>query len=79
MKTREAFHKLIDEIGDEVVLKSYYQLITVLNEKEEGELWSALSADEKEELLVSYGESLSEENLVDHNVVMEKHLKWRKK
>jgi len=79
MKTREAFHKLIDEIGDETVLRSYYQLISVLNQNEEGELWNSLADDEKEELLVSYEESLSEENLVDHNVVMEKHLKWRKK
>lgn len=79
MKTREAFHKLIDEIGDEVVLQSYYQLISVLNKKEQGELWNSLAADEKQELLISYEESFSEGNLVDHNVVMEKHLKWRKK
>lgn len=79
MKTREAFHKLIDQIGDEAVLQSYYQLISVLNEKNEGELWNTLSGDEKAELLVSYGESFDEENLVDHNVVMEKHLKWLKK
>ena len=79
MKTREAFHKLIDEIGDEAVLRSYYQLINVLNQKEEGELWNSLSSSEKEELLISYEESLNEENLIDHNMVMEKHLKWRKK
>ncbi len=79
MKTREAFHKLIDQIGDEGVLQSYYQLISVLNEKNEGELWNALSGEEKAELLVSYDESFDEENLVDHSIVMEKHLKWRKK
>jgi hypothetical protein len=79
MKTREAFHKLIDEIGDEAVLQSYYQLISVLSEKKEGELWNGLSGEEKAELLVSYEESLDEENLIDHNVVMEKHLTWRKK
>lgn len=79
MKTREAFHKLIDEIGDEVVLNSYYQLISVLSEKNEGELWESLSTEEKGELLISYGESFDEENLLDHSMVMEKHLKWRKK
>lgn len=79
MKTREAFHKLIDEIGDEAVLQSYYQLISVLSEKKEGELWNGLSGEEKAELLVSYEESLDEENLIDHNVAMEKHLKWRRK
>lgn len=79
MKTREAFHKLIDQIGDETVLQSYYQLISVLNEKNEGELWNSLNGDEKAELLVSYAESFDEENLVDHNIVMEKHIKWRKK
>ena len=79
MKTRKAFHKLIDEIGDESVLNSFFQLISVLNDKREGELWNSLSTEEKMELLASYGESFNEENLVAHNVVMEKHLKWRKK
>lgn len=79
MKTREAFHKLIDEIGDGDALNSYYQLINKLNENQEGELWNTLSGADKAELLASYEESLDEENIVGNNVVMEKHLKWRKK
>lgn len=79
MKTREEFHKLIDTIEDDEVLKSSYKLVSVLIKKTEGELWSTLSSDERAELLLSYEESLDEKNLVEHNVVMEKHLKWLKK
>ncbi|MBL4587256.1 MAG: hypothetical protein JKX84_09410 [Flavobacteriales bacterium] len=79
MKTREEFHKLIDTIEDDVVLKAYYQLVSVLKKQKNGHLWNSLAADEQDELLVSYEESMKEENLVRHNVVMEKHLKWRKK
>lgn len=79
MKTREEFHKLIDTIEDDEVLKSSYKLVSVLIKKTEGELWNTLSSDERAELLLSYEESLDEKNLVEHNVVMEKHLKWLKK
>ncbi|MCF8462185.1 MAG: hypothetical protein K9G46_15795 [Flavobacteriales bacterium] len=79
MKTREEFHKLIDTIDDDEVLTAYYQLINGLNESKHGQLWNSLSKDEQEEVLVSYEESFDEKNLIDHNVVMEKHLKWRKK
>ena len=74
MKTRQEFHKLIDTIDDDEALKAYYQLISVLHEKNDGELWNELSFYEKMELLASYGESFDKKNLMDHNVVMEKYL-----
>jgi len=79
MKTRDDFHKLIDTIEDDRVLQSYYQMVSMLQQNKENDLWDSLSKNEQAELLISYEESFSEKNLLSHNVVMEKHLKWRKK
>lgn len=79
MKTRQEFHDLIDGIKDETKLEAYYELIQYLNNSSKGEMWKELSKSEQEELLVSYDESNSPENLVSHSVVKEQHSKWLKK
>lgn len=79
MRTRDDFHKLIDGIEDEQVLKSYYMLIQRLNYNQTGELWNKLSVEEKAELLLSYEESFDHKNLLTHNQVQEQHEKWLKK
>jgi hypothetical protein len=79
MRTRDDFHKLIDGIEDEQVLKAYYALIQRLNYNQTGELWNKLSGEEKAELLLSYEESFDAENLIAHNQVQEQHAKWLKK
>ena len=38
MRTKEEFHKLIDKIEDEQLLKAYFQLIQKLNKNEVGKL-----------------------------------------
>ena len=79
MKTKEDFHKLIDKIEDEEVLKGYFNLIQRLNNNQTGELWNTLSPEEQEELLLSYEESLDPNNLVSHNDVKKQHAKWLEK
>jgi hypothetical protein len=79
MRIKEAFHKLIDEIRDEEILKSYFQLILRLNSNQTGQLWNSLSSAEKDELLISYDESLDPKNLVSHEDVKGQHDKWLKK
>jgi hypothetical protein len=79
MKTKEAFHKLIDEIKDEEVLKGYFQLIRQLDINQTGSLWNTLNQEEKEELLLSYDESLNPDNLISHNQVKQQHIKWLEK
>jgi hypothetical protein len=76
MKTREEFHKLIDNIRDEKILKGYYDLIQRLNKKQTGELWESLSGEEKAELLLSYDESFDPGNLITHEQVKKQHNKW---
>ena len=79
MKTREEFHKLIDKIQDENVLKGYYNLIQKLDKHQTGELWESLTAEEKEELLLSYEESFDPKELITHDQVKKQHDKWLKK
>lgn len=50
-ENKKDFHKLIEKIEDEVVLKGYSKLTQRLNNNQTGELWNGLSPDEKDELL----------------------------
>lgn len=79
MSTKEEFHKLIDEIEDENLLKAYLGLIQRLNLNETGKLWDDLSSLEREELMLSYKESLDSINLISHQEVKEQHARWLKK
>tara|TARA_R110001592_G_scaffold108190_1_gene302619 strand:+ start:169 stop:408 length:240 start_codon:yes stop_codon:yes gene_type:complete len=79
MRTKEDFHKLIEKIEDEEVLKGYFKLIQRLNNNQTGELWDGLSPAEKEELLLSYDESFDPNNLVSHEEVKKQHNKWLEK
>lgn len=73
MRTKEAFHKLIDEIEDEEVLKGYFELFQRLNSTQTGKLWDSLSPDEKNELLLSYEESFDAKNQISHEEVKGQH------
>ncbi|HNP08552.1 MAG TPA: hypothetical protein PKN99_13045 [Cyclobacteriaceae bacterium] len=79
MRTKDDFHKLIDGIEDEEVLKGYFKLIQRLNDNHTGELWDGLSSAEKEELLLSYEESFEPNNLLSHEEVKKQHNKWLEK
>lgn len=76
MRTREDFHRLIDQIEDETVLKAYFKLIESLRLNQKGKLWSELSIEEREELILSYEESFNQENLLSHDEVKKQHSKW---
>jgi hypothetical protein len=79
MKTKEAFHKLIDKIEDEKALKGYFELIQRLNNNQTGELWDSLSTEEKNELLLSYDESFDPKHIITHDEVKKQHDKWLRK
>lgn len=78
MRTKEEFHKLIDKIEDEEVLKGYYELILRLNTHETGKLLDSLTVEEKKELDVSYQESFNYQNILSHEEVKMQHIKWLK-
>ena len=76
MQTLEEFHKLIDTILDDQSLKSYFSLIQKLQHRQSGTLWSQLSSDQKQELLLAYDESFDPNNLLNHEQVKQQHAKW---
>ncbi len=76
MRTKEAFHELIDKIENEEILKGYFELIKRLNNNQTGELWESLNAEERDELLLSYDESFDPKNLKNHEDVKAQHKKW---
>lgn len=76
MNTKARFHKLIDAIENDKNLKSYYNLVNRLHQNESGELWKRLSELEKDDLLLSYEESLDSSKLIPHEKISEKHSKW---
>lgn len=78
MKIKDDFHQLIDGIDNEDVLRAYYQLIQHLNNSQTGQLWNKLSADQKEELLMSYDESFDDTNLIAHDQMKRDYSKWLK-
>lgn len=79
MKTKEAFHQLIDKIENEKALRGYFELIQRLNDNQTGKLWDSLNSEEKSELLVSYEESFDQKELVSHEEVKQQHGKWLEK
>lgn len=72
------FHKIIDKIENESLLKQFYQALLFSTNKE-GKLWNALTKKEQEELLASYEESLDEKNLIPLSEVKQKYKKWLSK
>ncbi|MFZ5972434.1 MAG: hypothetical protein ACOYXA_12655 [Bacteroidota bacterium] len=79
MSTKEAFYELIDKIGNEEILKGYFELIKRLNENQTEQLWESLNSEERGELLLSYDESFDTKNLQSHEDVREQHKKWLRK
>jgi len=76
MKTKEAFHLLIDQIKDEERLQSYYDLVKRLCNAPDGQLWNSLTDDQRADLLLSYEESSKPENTISHEEVRKMHESW---
>jgi len=79
MRIKEAFHEWIDKVENEETLKGYFELIQWLSRNHTGGLWDTLSAEEKDELLLSFEESFDTGNLIGHEQVKGQHDKWLRK
>ena len=76
LELKSNFHKLIDNINNEKILCSFYEMMSSLNEHNEGSLWAKLSLEEKQELLDLDEETKNEDNLISHSTIKEKHRQW---
>ena len=76
IELKNNFHHLIDSIDNEYLLLRFYDLMKSRTISKEGKLWSRLTKEEQEELLIAFEESEQEENLLSHDEMMKKHKKW---
>jgi hypothetical protein len=70
------FHQLIESIDNEKILAKFYDLLARSKESSEGKLWSRLTMEEQEELILSDIESEDIKNVIPHSVIQKKHGKW---
>lgn len=76
LELKSNFHKLIDTINNEKILSSFYEMMSSINDHNEGSLWARLSPEEKKELIELDEETKNENNLISQTTIMEKHRKW---
>lgn len=76
IELKNNLHHLIDSINNDHLLSRFYALIVSIKEYPESKLWSRLSTEEREELLLSDIESGDPENLIPHTEIEKKHSKW---
>ena len=68
------FHHLIENAEDTEILKYFYEAFSYSLKNN----WK-ISEKERKQIMDAYEESEDENNLIDHQTVMEKHLKWLSK
>ena len=76
IELKKNLHLLIDSIDNENLLISFYDLIKKRSSTSEGQLWTRLTKQEQEELLLALEESDNPENLISHEEMVTKHKKW---
>ena len=76
LELKNNFHHLIDSIENENLLKEFYELMLRKKASKDGRLWTMLSKDEIEELLIANEESENPDNLIPHEEMKKKYSKW---
>lgn len=62
---KSSLHKIIDRIENPQLLQTLYDFLKSRKNSGNGELWESLSAEQKEELLLSFEKSENDEELID--------------
>jgi hypothetical protein len=75
IEIKQNFHHLIDNIDNENLLISFYDLIKKRTTAKEGQLWNKLTEQEQQKLILSFDESKNPENLIDHEDMRKKSIK----
>jgi len=73
---KQKLHNLIDNIENESILNQVYELIYKKNASAENDLWSKLSTEQQQEVLLSLEESNDPNNLTSQEEVKKAHKKW---
>ena len=76
IELKKNFHLLIDSIDNENLLTNFYELVKSRSLATDGQLWSRLTKQEQEELLIAVEEIEIPESLVSHEEMKIRHKKW---
>lgn len=76
IELKQEFHNLIDSIDNSNLLSDFYQLLKTRVSTKEGVLWNKLTKAQQKDLLLSFEESKSPDNLVSNDSMVKKHKKW---
>ncbi len=76
LELKSNFHKLIDNLTNENMLSTFYEIMFNAKDHVEGSHWSKLSQEEKEELLEIEKGTHLESNLISNTEIRAKHKKW---
>ncbi len=76
LELKSNFHKLIDNISNEKLLCSFYEMMSSIHDHKEGSLWARLSPEESQELIDLDEETKNEDNLISHSTIKDKHRQW---
>lgn len=72
IELKSNLHKIVDEIDNEQLLRAIYDFLKQRVNSEEGQIWKALTEEQKKEVYLSYEESENENNLTDWDDVKKK-------
>jgi hypothetical protein len=61
---RSNIHKIVDGIQSEQSLQKLYNFLKVWDTNKPGQLWDSLTEKQKQEVLLAYGESENEDDLI---------------
>jgi len=76
LELKHNFHQLIDSIENENLLQKFYELMLRKRSSKDGYLWSKLSKEEIDELLLANEECENPENQIPHDEMKKKYAKW---
>ena len=76
IEIRNNFHKLIDRIDNNNILSKFYSILEQASTVKDGQLWSKLTEEEKQELLLIDNETDNDQNIISGSTIQAKHKKW---
>lgn len=76
IKLKDDFHKLIDKVQDEELLKMVYKILLEKTESAPGEVWNSLTKAQQEDLILSDEESNYESKCISEEEFRKNLKKW---
>jgi len=70
---KKNLHQVIDSVNSDLLLSKFYFVLEKMKRFNDGDLWSKLTKEEQDELILSDIESEDENNLIPHSEVLKKH------